>query len=228
MTTSFDPVVLTVRGTLVPASLEAARVLHNETAGSAQGIAAARSLGDLSHHVFAPSKGAAKMSNAKDGELFFVDNWLAAEGIQRFFSDAHVQAQAAKMFSSRDATVWMRARGAFTFHLPAPMGRTERYLGVIRGLVKSPEAAIEAFRAAGEKGVAAARGRGQLSHELFFKVEASHAGRPELLGIDVWSSLEGMLEHYGDSANMALLGPIFDGPPAASVWEQAPGHWSEW
>ena len=37
------PVLLTVRGTTVPKTLEEARVLHNQTAGSPQGIAAAGS-----------------------------------------------------------------------------------------------------------------------------------------------------------------------------------------
>ena len=36
------------------------------------------------------------------------------------------------------------------------------------------------------------------------------------------------IEHYGDSSNMALLGPVFAGAPSASIWEQPPGHWSEW
>ena len=66
MAAQLDPVVLTVRGTLVPASLEAARVLHNDTAGSEQGIAAARSLGDLSHKVFAPASRATKLSSARE------------------------------------------------------------------------------------------------------------------------------------------------------------------
>lgn len=42
--TSESLVLLTIRGTLVPKTLESACGLHNETAGSAQGIAAARGL----------------------------------------------------------------------------------------------------------------------------------------------------------------------------------------
>jgi hypothetical protein len=41
-------------GTLRPQTLEEARVTHNETAGQPDGVAAAKSLGDLSHLVFAP------------------------------------------------------------------------------------------------------------------------------------------------------------------------------
>src|SRR5262245_37189052 len=101
------PVQLTVRGTLAPKLLEAARILHNDTAGSAQRIAAARSLGDLSHKVFAPCLRA----GGKDGELLFLDVWCDAQGIGQFFSNAHVQDQGAKMFTKKDATIWMRATG---------------------------------------------------------------------------------------------------------------------
>ena len=132
MTTLMDAVVLTVRGTLVPTTLEAARTLHNETAGSEPGILAARALGDLSHKVYAPSIRAGKMSNAKEGELLFLDTWKNAAGIQQFFSNPHVQDQAGRMFSSRDATLWMPARGAFSFHLPSAMGKNERYVGLLR------------------------------------------------------------------------------------------------
>jgi hypothetical protein len=37
-----------------------------------------------------------------------------------------------------------------------------------------------------------------------------------------------LLEQYGGNADMAVLGAVFAGPPNASVWEQAPGNWSEW
>jgi hypothetical protein len=46
--------LLTVRGTTVPSTLEETRALHNATAGAPQSAAGARSLGDLSHNVYAP------------------------------------------------------------------------------------------------------------------------------------------------------------------------------
>src|SRR5215813_379971 len=97
MSTSPTPVILTVRGTLVPSTLEAARVVHNETAGSASGIAAARALGDLSHNVYAPSTNSPG-SSARPGELLFVDVWDEPEGVMRFFDNPHVEEQGRKLF----------------------------------------------------------------------------------------------------------------------------------
>src|SRR4051812_14616757 len=104
------PVGLVIRGTLVPKTLEAARVLHNETAGSQPGIAAARGLGNLSHKVYSPCL-ESPQAGAEAGELLFLDNWVSAKGLMEFFANAHVQEQAQKMFGARDAIVWMAARG---------------------------------------------------------------------------------------------------------------------
>lgn len=227
-TSSNSAVVLTVRGTLVPQTLEAARNLHNETAGSEQGIAAARALGDLSHSVYAPSARSTQ-SSAKAGELLFVDRWDNPQGIMDFFSNPHVQGQAGKMFSARDATVWMPARGSFSYCLPAPNGKSERYLGMLRATVKSPEQAVEIFAEVDAKAQRDARRRGLLSHELFIKLSPpGDSSPPELLGIDLWCDVAGMTAHYTDQTHMTGLGAAFAGPPQATVWDQADGRWSEW
>jgi hypothetical protein len=224
MTATLDLVLLTVRGTLVPPSAEAACKLHNETAGSPQGIAAARSFGDLSHKVYTPVAGA---SGAEAGELLFLDLWASAEGIGKFFSDPRVGEQAGKLFAKREGAVWMPARGAFGFDLPAPRGKDERYLGVVRGLVTSPDAAIEAFRAALAPKVGDARRRGQLSHAIFFRIPMPHESTaPEVFGLDVWCDAAGMQEHYRE---LSGLDRAFAAKPQTSVWEQARGgEWSEW
>jgi hypothetical protein len=221
-------VVLTVRGTLIPESLEAARTLHNETAGSEQGIAAARSLGDLSHNVYAPSA-RSPQSSAKAGELLFLDRWDNPKGIMDFFSNPHVQQQGGRLFSTRDATIWMPARGSFSYRLPAPKAKSDRYVGMVRGAIKSPEQAIAVFAGVDAKAQRDARRRGLVSHEVFIKLQApGDSAPPELLGLDVWCDFGGMTEHYSDKTHMAGLGGAFAGPPAASVWEQATGPWSEW
>lgn len=221
------PVLLTVRGARIPADLESARILHNDTAGSEPGIAAARGLGDLSHSVFAPCLRAGALSSARPEELLFVDNWVDAQGIGAFFSNPEVQRQGGALFSSKEPVVWMRPAGAFSFHLPAPKVRSERWLGVIRAVVRSPEAAIAAFRQVGTAGLRDARRRGQVSHEIFFRM--GPPGAPgEVIGLDSWSSLDGLVEHYSDRAKLAPLGEAFAGPPDATVWEQPAGHWSEW
>jgi hypothetical protein len=221
-------VFLTVRGNLNPKTLEAARVLHNETAGSAPGIAAARALGDLSHKVYAPSL-QSKQSGAKEGELLFIDMWVDPKGIFEFFSNAHVQEQGGRLFGNREPAVWMQARGAFAWSLPAPAGKNDRFVGMIRGPIGSPEKAIEIMRGADVKAQRDARRRGLLSHDVLIKINPPGDNSPlELLGIDLWYDFKGMTEHYGDETHMAALGGVFSGQPQASVWEQAPGAWSEW
>jgi quinol monooxygenase YgiN len=220
-------VFLTVRGTYIPPTLEACRSLHNETAGSERGIAAARSLGDLSHKVYAPLP--SPNSSAKAGEVLFVDWWQDPKGLMDFFANENVQMQGAKLFKSRDASVWMPAQGAFSYQLPAPGGKHERFVGLVRGRINSPEAAIEIFRAADSKAQRTARARGLLSHEVFIKLNAPGDTSPhELLGIDVWCDAKGMGAHYSDPGEMKALMGAFAGPPDATTWQQAPGEWSEW
>src|SRR4051812_28308602 len=89
-------VFLTVRGKYIPDSLESCRVVHNETAGSAPGVAAARSLGDLSHKVYAPL--VTPQSSAKVGEVLFCDWWQDPKGLMDFFANENVQMQGTKLF----------------------------------------------------------------------------------------------------------------------------------
>src|SRR5215469_14545132 len=142
MTTPFaSAVLLSVRGTYVSPNLEAMRELPNSTAASEQGIAAARSLGDLSHNVFAPSLRSDR-NGASKGELLFLDWWDSPKGIMDFFSHPQVQEQGGKLFSKRDATLWLPARTASSYYLYTPKAKAERYVGIVRGKVKSPEAAL--------------------------------------------------------------------------------------
>jgi quinol monooxygenase YgiN len=215
------PVTLTVRGKTIHQG-DAMRRLHNETAGSPQGIAAARALGDLSHKVFTPRGG-----DAKSDELLFLDVWVDPAGIGKFFAHPDVAAQGAQLFAHKDATVWMPARGSYSYSLPAHRDKPERYVGIVRGPIASPEAAIEIFKSVDAKAVADARKAGILSHELFIKLGAPNEP-VELLGIDVWCDHAGMTAHYANPAHMKALSSAFTAAPSASIWEQAAGAWSEW
>ncbi|MBS2028458.1 MAG: hypothetical protein JST54_11180 [Deltaproteobacteria bacterium] len=219
-------VLLTVRGTLVPKSIKEARILHNETAGSQQGMEAARALSDLSHTVFTPAEGAGKMNGAKPGELLFIDLWQDPAGLQQFFSNKHVQEQGGKLFSARDGSVWMPATGSFTFHVHPTQARPSKYVGIIRAVVKDPHAAVAHFAKTLPQNVRNARRRGQLSHELFVRLGALNEP-VEILGLDTWSTLEGLIEHYSDAKSMDGMDKLFASEPATSVWEQATGF-NEW
>ena len=129
MTKPIDwPVLLTVRGNVLPDTLEQMRVIHNQTAGSPPGIAAARALGDLSHMVYAPLTANGQPATTSK-ELLFLDVWVHPKGIMDFFSNEDVVQQGTKLFSSRDATVWMPADGSFSYSLPAPRGKKRSLCG---------------------------------------------------------------------------------------------------
>lgn len=225
---SKEPVLLMIRGTLAVSDPDSARKLHNETAGSEAGVAAAQALGDLSHKVYIPAVGAEKTSDGKTGELLIMDVWQTPEAIGQFFSDVNVVKTAGQLFSAREPVVYMPAKDALTFHLPPTMDRSNRYLGVLRGTVKSPEKTIALFRQELTKTIRANRKRGQISHELFFRLGPPSAdGSVEMVAVDVFGDLQGMLEAYS-SENMTAFGPLFTGKPSGSVWQQPKGSWVEW
>jgi quinol monooxygenase YgiN len=175
--------------------------------------------------VFAPVPGKAADTGVQSNELLFIDVWEDPAGLGQFFSNPHVGEQASKLFSARDAAVWMPARGGFGFNLPAPSGKGERYVGLLRASVASAEKAVEAFRKLQGGSLRAARARGQMSHELYFRVDAPQNAL-ELLGVDLWYDAEGMKQHYAEA--MAGYAEVFSSKPQTSVWMQPAGSWSEW
>lgn len=217
-------VLLTVRGTLIPTDREEVRKVHNQTAGSDEGVAAARALGDLSHKVFTPMTGA---PGASENELLFIDVWKDPDGLGTFFSDAQVQHGGSILFSEREAVVWMPAESAFGFELPPPMHFTDRLLGLARGSIDDPAKAVSVFRETLEPTISDARRLGQISHQLYIRLQGPNGDEPlEALGVDVWSDGQGMGEHYGSLSGFEAA---FSGEPVTSVWEQAPGGiWTEW
>jgi hypothetical protein len=217
--------LLSIRGTLAPATLEEARLIHNQTAGAPESIAAARSLGDLSHMVYVP----VGQQGPDAGAFLILDIWQSVEGLNTFFAKPQLQEQAGRLFSSREPQVWVPVDGFISYHFPAPHGQNERYVGVVRGTVHSRIAAQELHNAAVAANVATARRRGNLSHDVYFRLATPHA--PETLDFfaaDVWMSASGMQEHYGDAAILQAFGGLFAGEPAASTWQHPTGEWAEW
>ncbi|MFO0595680.1 MAG: hypothetical protein U0228_10255 [Myxococcaceae bacterium] len=223
---SFDHVLLCIRGTLADGTDHArARDTHNATAGNPEGVAAARALGDLSHKVYTAVN--VEKNGAKQDELLILDIWQTPEAIQKFFGSPAVQTGGAKLFKQRDPVVFMPAKGAFGFNIVAPMQKNDRYIGLLRGKVKSPEAAIEAFGASGKKHQNLARQRGQLSHELYVRLDGpGKDGLIEILGVDTWFDPEGMAKHYQET--MGPLMSLFPEPPVTSIWNPPAGLWVEW
>jgi hypothetical protein len=224
MSLNQDIVLLAIRGALNATNLEEARAVHNRTAGNPEGVAAARALGDLSHNVYVPHGDAPAAAT----ELLILDLWNSVEGLGKFFSDPQVQAGGAMMFASRDPVVWQLAP-ASGFILPTPRGRDRRFVGLIRGVVKSREGATAAFDAFARRAINAGRLAGQVSHQVFFRVPSPGASPAmELLGVDVWMDDAGMARVYGDRAHLAPIADVFSAAPTTSTWKQPAGDWVEW
>src|SRR5512138_2748965 len=135
--------LLTIRGTLSPATLEEACKIHNMTAGDPAGVTAAKSLGDVSHMVYVPLPHDGHASTDGAGEFLIMDLWHSIDGLNTFFSDHKVQEGGNMIFSHRDPVVWAPAEGFTSFHIPAPFGCNDRIVAVVRGTVNSKENARE-------------------------------------------------------------------------------------
>jgi len=84
----------------VPSTLDETRDIHNSTAGAPQSAAGARSLGDLSHNVYAP------IGKDRDGELLFIASLEQRLGPGHLLRTRQVQAAAGQLFAQRDGIVW--------------------------------------------------------------------------------------------------------------------------
>lgn len=217
--------LLAIRGTLAPSTLEAARAVHNETAGAPANVAAARSLGDLSHMVYVPSdrpKGGA-------GEFLILDLWNNLDGLNQFFTNKQVQEQAGRIFSARDPVVWAPAEGFLTYGFPAPYGKNERIVGVVRGKLRSRADAKMRHNALVAGQMNKARMGGIVSHDAYFQF--SPPGTPETLeffAVDVWMGASGMGQYYGDPEFLRGFQELFTAAPSTSTWVHPAGDWVEW
>lgn len=215
--------LLTVRGAANASTLEEARAIHNSTAGAPRSAAGARSLGDLSHNVFAP------INKELDGQLLFIDRWNSLSGLGDFFADPHVQEAAGQLFSSRDGIVWSRLEGFGAYSLPVPAGRTIGAVGLIQVSVTSVDDAAKAFTAYAGTTINTARSYGMVSHSTWLRLPnpGEQAGN-EIIGVDTWMDADRMNEYYDLSLGFDHFGPVFAGAPETSVWRTAPGDWVEW
>jgi hypothetical protein len=225
-TTHEKPVfLLAIRGTLAPATVAAARTIHNATAGAPPNVAAARSLGDLSHMVYVPTLKA----KAGAGEFLILDLWNSMEGLNQFFAKAQVQAQAGQIFGARDPVVWAPAEGFNRYHLPAPHGKNDRIVSVVRGEVKSRTEAEAVHNEFVGAQVNKARMAGALTHDTYFRL--TPPGTPESLeffAVDTWMEAAGMNEYYANPDFLGGVQKLFVGQPVTSTWQHPEGEWVEW
>jgi len=217
--------LLTIRGTLAPTALESARSIHNETAGAPASVEAARSLGDLSHMVYVPLPPAEEGA----GEFLIMDVWNNLEGLSQFFANPHVQEQGGRIFAKRDPVVWAPAEGFFSYDLPAPNGKNERIVAIVRGPVRSREEARLGHNGIVAGQVNSARKAGDMSHRAYFRLAAPDSAEAlEFLAVDVWMSASGMADYYRNPDFARGVQELFAAPPTTSTWIHPAGDWVEW
>jgi hypothetical protein len=174
-----------------------------------------------------PHDGHAKTKGA--GEFLIMDLWTSIEGLNTFFSDKHVQEGGAMIFSERDPVVWAPAEGFVNFHIPAPSGKNDRIIAVVRGTVNSKEEAQKLHNTAITRTISKGRKLGLLSHEAYFRMAAPNSPEArEFFVVDVWMSGEGPGDFYGDEDFLAGFNHIFTAEAADSVWVHPQGDWIEW
>jgi hypothetical protein len=217
--------LLSIPGRLAPETLEAALSVHNTTAGDPANVAAAKSLGDLSHMVYVP----AGHPDSGASNFLILDLWNNLDGLNSFFANKQVQEQAGEIFSQRDPVVWAPAEGFHGYHLPAPFGKNERIVGLVRGMVHSRAEAQNKHNTLVAGSINKARAAGNLSHEAYFRL--TPPGAPESLeffAVDVWMSASGMGQYYDNPEFIKGFQELFATPPATSVWVHPAGDWVEW
>src|SRR4051794_27746569 len=85
--------------------------------------------------VYVPLPGMAPQPQSGAGDLLILDVWDSMEGLNQFFANPNVQHQAGQIFAGRDPVVWLPAEGFLGYNLPAPYGKNERIVAVVRGKV---------------------------------------------------------------------------------------------
>ena len=217
--------LLSIRGTLSSATLEAAPGIHNSTAGAPPNVAAAQSLGDLSHMVYVPL--AAPKQGA--GEFLIMDVWNSMDGLNQFFANPHVQEQAAQIFASRDPVVWSHAGGFEGYHVPVPYGKNDRIVAIVRGTLKSRAEGKALHNAIVPQQLTQARRAGNVSHEAYLRLAPPNTPEAlEFLAVDVWMNAEGMARHYADPDLGRDIMDLFSSEPSISTWTHPYGEWAEW
>lgn len=215
--------LLTVRGTTAAPTLDEARQIHNATAGAPQSAAGARSLGDLSHNVYAPT------GTELAGQLLFIDVWNSVSGLNTFFSNPQIQAAAGQLFATRDGIMWSRLEGFGDFHLSTPNGRAVSAVGVLQVALSSIKDAAGAFTAYAAATINTARTYGIVSHSTWARLpNPGESPSSEVLSVDFWMDGDRMNEYYDLSLGFEHFGPVFAGAPDTSAWREAPGEWVEW
>ena len=133
------------------------------------------------------------------------------------------------IFAERDPVVWSAAQGYTSYQIPAPFGMNDRFITTARATVKSVDEARKLHNAAIAKTISKARRAGNLSHESYFRMAAP--GSPEALewfGVDVWLSMENMMEYYEDPEFLEGFNEMFTAEADTAVWIHPKGDWVEW
>ena len=217
--------LFTVRGTPAANNHEGVRAAHNQIAGSDEGVVMARSFGDLSHAVYYP----ADYTTGAPKEMLFIDYWNSPQGLMQFFSNEQVQQGGKLVFKERDYVLWANTPGLPRVSLPAPAGRNDRFVGLVRGTVASRAGAEQILMEATRKALNTNRAKGLMAREWYFRLAGPDEPESlEAIGYDLWFDADGMQAVYADPDEMKPLQNLFTARPETSVWAKPQGQWVEW
>ena len=214
--------LLTVRGKVAAPSVADVRELHNATAGAPQGVAAARSLGDLSHNVY---------SAVNDGSdtILFIDHWNSLSGLGRVLRrPAGPGGRRAAVRRARRGRVGPdeRVRQPSSRAAVGPVGRRRRRPARRGQLARCGRGRVHRLRRGDDQHRAALRAR-VAQHVVADRRPGGDrgAGDPRRRPVDRRRADECVLELR---LGYEHLGPVFAGEPQTSVWQSAKGEWIEW
>ena len=122
--------------------------------------------------------------------------------------------------------MWEPAEGFYTYHLTNPYGKNQRFVGMVRGMVKSRAEAREAHNAIVSQLVPMSRAAGSLSHDAYFR--AGPSDTLEFCAVDVWMDGFDLSKTYQNPEFLQAFASLFAGPPSAGVWVHPAGEWAEW
>jgi hypothetical protein len=163
------------------------------------------------------------------GDVLFMDLWTSLEGLNQFFANPQVQAQAAELFTERDPVVWEVAAGFDRYAIPAPQGMNDRVIALVRGTVSSREEAMAVHNAVVAGGIAGARAAGDLSHDAYFRLaNPGESETTDYLAVDVWMNAEDPASFFSDPAFQAATAGLFTAPPTVTMWTYPAAEWAEW
>ena len=191
------------------------KATHDQVVGGSK--AQANQLGDIAHGAFLTADGRK--------EFLAIDRWTSLEGLTSFFGNPQVQTAFGSLLAAKpDQSVWVeQSDWAHWGDAKLLSGGGTKFVYTFRGHVNgSLEKSRGAHNQLVEGGRATANELGDVFHATFVSV----ADPTAILGIDVWTSLEGSQKFFSNPQFQQGSAAIYAVPPAVKAWGTT--DWAQW